>query len=191
MYLLGGCYAGYRSNLAFYPDDDLVVAHLANIYITDLPSNLPYYIADGLLDLPKTADWINEVTPKITKETYDIFATIKNGNLPDRIEGKPRSHELIDYVGDYVHPVHGKITVTLEKDESNGGVLHMKVRTLESKLDHYHYDSFKGYVHDFTVKGNIMFTFQTGSKGNVDAIHITDMGSDSASFKKTDKIPET
>lgn len=177
--------------MAFYPDDDLVVAHLANIYITDLPSNLPYYIADGLLDLPKTVDWINEVTPKTTQETYDMFAMIRNGNLPDRIEGKPHSHELFDYVGDYVHPIHGKITVNLQEDDNNGGVLHMKIRTLESKLDHYHYESFKGYVHDFALKGNILFTFQTGSKGDVDAIHITVMGSDPTPFKKTDKIPKS
>ena len=73
MYPLGGCSTGYSSNLAFYPDNDLVIAHLANIHITDLPTNLPFYIADGLLDLPKTVDWINEVTPMSTQKTYDMF----------------------------------------------------------------------------------------------------------------------
>ncbi|KAH7056535.1 beta-lactamase/transpeptidase-like protein [Linnemannia elongata] len=186
----GGCNAGYRSNLAFYPDDDLVVAHLANIYITELPTNLPYYIADGLLDLPKTTDWMNEVSLNTTQETYDTFAMIRNGDLPEHIDGKPCNHELIAYVGDYVHPVHGKVTVTLQEDDNNGGILHMRLRTLESKLNHYHYETFKGYVHDFTLKGNILFTFQTCSKGDVDAIHITIMGSDPTPFKKMDKVPE-
>ncbi|KAF9541282.1 hypothetical protein EC957_003238 [Mortierella hygrophila] len=185
-----GCYAGYCSNLAFYPDDDLVIAHLTNIYITGLPTKLPYYIADGLLDLPKTTDWINEVIPKTTQETYNMFAMARNSDLPDRIEGGPRRHKLIDYVGDYIHPVLGKITVTLQEDDNNGGVLHMKIRTLESKLDHYHYESFKGYLNDFAVKGNILSTFQTCSKGNVDAIHVAFMGSDPMPFMKMDKIPE-
>ncbi|KAF9137200.1 hypothetical protein BG015_002806 [Linnemannia schmuckeri] len=184
----GGCNSGYRSHLAFYPDDDLVVAHLTNIYITDLPTNLPYYIADGLLELPKTVNWLEEVSPKTTQETYDMFAMIRKGNLPDRIEGKPRSHNLADYVGEYAHPVYGKITVTLQEND-NGGGLHMKMRTLESKLEHYHYESFKGHVHDFALKSNVLLTFQTGGMGTVDAIHVTVMGSDPTPFKKTEKTP--
>ncbi|KAG0318383.1 hypothetical protein BGZ97_003883 [Linnemannia gamsii] len=164
----GGCNAGYRSYLAFYPDDDLVIAHLANIYITELTTNLQYYIADGILGLPKTEDWINEVTHEMTQATYDVFAMAREGDIPDRIEGKPHSHEPIDYVGEYTHPMVGKVVVTLQED----GSLFMKVRTLESKLEHYHYDSFKGYVHDFTSKGSMLLTFQTGGKGDITAFEM-------------------
>jgi hypothetical protein len=173
--------------LAFYPDDDLVIAHLANIYITELTTNLQYYIADGILGLPKTEDWINEVTHEMTQATYDVFAMAREGDIPDRIEGKPHSHEPIDYVGEYTHPMVGKVVVTLQED----GSLFMKVRTLESKLEHYHYDSFKGYVHDFTSKGSMLLTFQTGGKGDITAFEMASSpGVEPMLFKKTENIPE-
>ncbi|KAF9922861.1 hypothetical protein FBU30_007004 [Linnemannia zychae] len=178
----GGSNPGYRSNLAFFPDDDLVVAHLANIQVTDLPSSLPFYIADGLLNLPKTEDWIHKYTLKITQETYDFYAQMAKNDIPDRIEGKPHSRPLTDYVGEYAHPIYGKFIITLSGD---GSTLHMKMRTMESKLEHYHYESFKGYVHDFVLKGNFLFTFQTGAKGDVDAIDITlSLDSGKELFKK-------
>lgn len=179
-----GSNPGYRSNLAFFPDDDLVIAHLANLQVTDLPCSLPFYIADGLLGLPKTEDWIHEYTLKKTQETYDIYAMMAKGDIPDRIEGKPHSRELVDYTGEYTNPIYGKFTITLQED---GSGLYMKMRTIESKLEHYHYESFKGFAHDFVMKGNLLFTFQTGSKGSVDAIKIIlALGDDPELFKKTE-----
>ncbi|KAG0318385.1 hypothetical protein BGZ97_003885 [Linnemannia gamsii] len=180
----GGSNPGYRSNLAFFPDDDLVVAHLANLQVTDLPSSLPFYIADGLLGLPKTEDWIHEFTLKKTQETYDIYAMIAKNDTPDRIEGKPHSHKLVDYTGEYTNPIYGKFTITLQED---GSGLYMKMRTIESKLVHYHYESFKGFAHDFALKVNLLFNFQTGSEGSVDAIKIVlFMGDEPELFKKTE-----
>ncbi|KAG0289375.1 hypothetical protein BGZ96_007072 [Linnemannia gamsii] len=177
---------GYRSYLAFYPDDDLVIAHLANIFITELPRNLQYYIADGILELPKTEDWINEVTHEMTQETYDMHAMAREGNIPDCIEGKPCSHELVDYVGEYTNSTDGEVAITLLKD----GSLFMKVRTLESRLEHYHYESFKAYVHDFALKGNMLVTFQTSGKGDVNTMEIAGSpGSDPTLFKKTEATP--
>ncbi|KAF9910100.1 hypothetical protein EC991_007232 [Linnemannia zychae] len=180
----GGSNPGYRSNLAFFPDDDLVVAHLANIQVTDLPSSLPFYIADGLLGLPKTKDWIHEYTLKKTQETYDIYAMMAKNDIPDRIEGKPHSHPLEDYVGEYTNAIYGKIIITLQEDSS---ALQMKMRTLDSKLEHWHYESFKGFAHDFALKGNLLFTFQTDNKGAVGAFEtIMSLGDEPEIFKKVE-----
>lgn len=181
---LAGSNPGYRSNLAFFPDDDLVIAHLANLQVTDLPSSLPFYIADNLLNLPKTEDWIHEYTLKKTQETYDIYAMMAKNDIPDRIEDKPYTRDLIDYTGEYTNPIYGKFTITLQED---GSGLCMKMRTIESKLEHYHYDSFKGFAHDFVLKGNLLFTFKTGSKGAVEAIEIVlSLGDDPELFKKVE-----
>ncbi|KAG9063694.1 hypothetical protein KI688_003805 [Linnemannia hyalina] len=67
---------GCRSNVAFYPDDDLVVACLTNINITDLPSKQSFYIANGLLGLHKTDDWINVTALKRTQEMYGMVAKL-------------------------------------------------------------------------------------------------------------------
>ncbi|KAF9287306.1 hypothetical protein BGZ88_008674 [Linnemannia elongata] len=165
----GGANPGYRSMIAFFPDDDLVVSILTNTAITDLPNNLPYYIADGILNLPQTVDWLNDRVLNRTKAIYDLHDKVENGNLPDRIEGKPHRHALVDYTGEYTHPVFGKIVITLQDD----GSLFMKVREFESKLEHYHYESFKGYVQDFATRGNVFFTFFTGSDGGVESVEAS------------------
>lgn len=182
---IGGGNPGYRSNVAFYPDDDLVVACLSNINFTDLPPKLSFYIADGLLGLHKTDDWINEIAPRRTQETYEMFARMEEGNIPERIENKPYTHELVDYVGDYTHPVFGKIVITLDKDGEKS--LQMKLRTLESRLESYHFESFKGHVRDFAMKGNVFLTFVTGTNGAVQAAEvILPREPDSLTFKKVE-----
>ncbi|KAK3829870.1 MAG: beta-lactamase/transpeptidase-like protein [Linnemannia elongata] len=179
----GGANPGYRSMVAFFPDDDLVVSILTNAGVTELPSLLPYYIADGILGSPQTVDWLGDQVLNRTKYIYDLHSSIENGNLPERIEGKPHNHALVDYTGEYTHPVFGKIVVTLQED----GSLFMKVRTLESKLEHYHYESFKGYVQDFSIRGKVFFTFFTGSNGRVESLEAAlVMASEPEMYKKTE-----
>lgn len=167
--------------LAFLPDDDLVFAFLSNIEITVLPSSLLYHITDELLNLPRTEDWINDVALRRTQEIYKRRGDMVKGDFPNRIEGTRNSHALVDYTGEYIHPVFGNIAITLQED----GSLFMKVRTLETKLEHYHYESFKGHVEDFSVRGNVFFTFFTGSNGGVESVEATlVLGSGPEVYKK-------
>ncbi|KAG0379958.1 hypothetical protein BGX24_010858 [Mortierella sp. AD032] len=178
----GGGNPGYISMVAFYPDDDLVVSVLTNIFATGVPNSVPFYVADEILNLPKTVDWFNDFAHNKTQENYKYLDLARN-NIPDRIEGKPHSHTLVDYAGDYSHPVFGKVTITLQ----DNGALHLKLRTLETKLEHYHYESFKGVVHDFVKKGIIYLTFVTGSKGGVDAVEVAiPMDLEPRLFKRTE-----
>ena len=63
----------------------------------------------------------------------------------------------------------------------------MKVRTFESKLEHYHYESFKGYVQDFSIRGNVFFTFFTGSDGGVESLEAAlVVASEPEMYKKTE-----
>ncbi|KAF9118946.1 hypothetical protein BG015_006466 [Linnemannia schmuckeri] len=169
--------------VAFFPYDELVVSFRSNAEITDLSTNIPYYIADGILNLPQTVDWLNDRVLNRTKYMYDLHAKIEKGNFPDRIEGKPNSHPLIEYTGEYTNPVFGKIAVTLQED----GPLFKKVRTLETKLEHYHYESFEGYVQAFAIRGNVFFTFYTRADGRVDSLQATHvMGSGPEMYKKVE-----
>ncbi|KAG0058615.1 hypothetical protein BGZ89_001143 [Linnemannia elongata] len=178
-----GSNPGYQSILAFFPYDDLVIALLTNVDNTDLPNSLPYYIADGMLGLPKSIDWLS-VTVEKTKELY-----AKGGDdLPDRIANKPPSHKLVEYAGEYNHPIYGTIVITLQKD---GKALHMKLRTLEIQLEHYHYESFKGPVHEFGLKGNVFLTFVTGAKGDVGVVEaLLPEESDPLTFEKAEEEEE-
>ncbi|KAG0058614.1 hypothetical protein BGZ89_001142 [Linnemannia elongata] len=166
----GGSNPGYQSNLAFFPDDDLVVAHLTNIDITELPFSLPYYIADGMLGLPITIEWLSdENVVQETRESYENVAEdLKGGDdLPERIENQPPSHALTDYAGVYTHPVYDTITIRLEEAD---GCLHLKMRTFDSKVEHYHFELFTALFREFGVKSFVLLTFVTASNGRVEGL---------------------
>ncbi|KAF9543599.1 hypothetical protein EC957_000603 [Mortierella hygrophila] len=46
--------------------------------------------------------------------------------------------------------------------------LQMRYMTVDSRLGHYHYESFKGRVHDFVVKGYVFLTFVSGTDGDIE-----------------------
>ncbi|KAG0021426.1 hypothetical protein BGZ80_002394 [Entomortierella chlamydospora] len=50
--------AHYNSNLAPLPDEELAIAQLTNAYTDFIPGVLSYSIADEILGLPKTEDWM-------------------------------------------------------------------------------------------------------------------------------------
>ncbi|KAF9543600.1 hypothetical protein EC957_000604 [Mortierella hygrophila] len=166
----GGSNPGYQSNLAFFPDDDLVVAHLTNIDVTELPFSLLHYIADGMLGLPTTIEWLSDETAiQETRETYEEVAKDLEGgdDFPERIENQPPSHTLADYAGVYTHPVYDTITICLEEEDAS---LHLKMRTLDSKVEHYHFELFTALLRDFGVKSLVPLTFITANNGRVEGL---------------------
>ncbi|KAF9149573.1 hypothetical protein BG015_008641 [Linnemannia schmuckeri] len=165
----GGSNPGYQSHLAIFPEDDLVVAHLTNIDITELPSCLLYYIADEMLGLPKMTDWLSdEITVHKTRDSYnEVAKELKGGDdIPDRIENQPPSHALADYAGVYTHPVYDTITIRLEEDQ----YLHLNMRTFDSKVEHYHFELFTSVFREFGVKSLVLLTFVTASNGRVEGL---------------------
>jgi hypothetical protein len=139
---------------------------VVNIHITNLPSSLFYYIADELLGLPRTEDWLNEAAIDDTQFVYNHFARLAKGDLPERVENQPPSHQLSGYTGEYTHHVYGSITIILDDDSS----LFMKMSVYEHKLEHYHFESFTTLLHDFNVKFGLLFSFGTDISGKVDTI---------------------
>ncbi|KAF9183236.1 hypothetical protein BGZ51_004158 [Haplosporangium sp. Z 767] len=168
LYRHSGSNPGFISNLTIYPDADLVIAHLTNIDSTGLPAYTSYYIADELLNLPKTQDWLSDAAIKATQMQYDQKAKGAKGDFPERQKDRPSSHGLEAFVGDYMNPVFGDVSICLEtRDDDETEALYFKLRVFDSKLVHYHYDSFTTTLIDFTVKMAFLVTFQTGADGTV------------------------
>lgn len=154
--------------MAFFPNDDLVIAHLTNIDMNELPSTLLYYIADGMLGLSITIDWLSEeITTQETRKSYERAAKELEGgeDLPDRIENQPPSHLLADYVGVYEHPIYDTITIRLE-----GKSLYLKMRTFDLKMEHYHFELFTSVFREFASKATVPLTFVTGNNGHVEGL---------------------
>ncbi|KAF9143139.1 hypothetical protein BGX30_001259 [Mortierella sp. GBA39] len=183
----GGSNPGYQSNLAFFPDDDLVVAHLTNIDVTELPFSLLHYIADGMLGLPTTIEWLSDETAvQETRESYDEVAKDLEGgdDFPERIENQPPSHTLADYAGVYTHPVYDTITIRLEEEDAS---LHLKMRTFDSKVEHYHFELFTALLREFGVKSLVPLTFVTTNNGRVEGLRTVLDDDVVLEFKKEEK----
>ncbi|KAI8359444.1 beta-lactamase/transpeptidase-like protein [Mortierella sp. GBAus27b] len=172
-YQHSGSIPGFRSNLAIFPDSDLVVVCLTNAHIAELPVNLPYYIVDELLGLPKTQNWLFETSVKEAKERYAGDAMSIKGTYPRQVEGTLTMHSLQDYVGQYQNPYYGDVSIRLVKDKDSGNEqLYIKMNAFDSKMIHHHFDTFRILFHDFAIKMASSGTFQTGADGRVSGIQL-------------------
>ncbi|KAF9112782.1 hypothetical protein BGX27_002827 [Mortierella sp. AM989] len=172
-YTHNGGVAGFVSKLDIYPDADLVIAQLSNTNLSVLTIGISRYIVDEILGLPKTKDWILDISVKSSKEQYDIVEEGLKGKLPERVPNKPAAQALKAYEGEYSNPNFGDVTIRVEVDEkTEKETLFLKMGPLESKLEHYHFESFVGTLRDliFGVVG--LATFRTASDGRVEGLHF-------------------
>jgi hypothetical protein len=182
MYLLnkiGGSSFGYVTNLALFPDAELVVAHLTNADLTALPRYVPFHVVDELLGLRKTHDWLNVNAVAKTELNFAVQEDMIRGTFPKRVLNKPPVHELVEYTGEYDHPGFGTATVRLE-----GSQLHMTVAAFKGVLAHYHFDSFTTVFQHPGLKMGQLVTFSTGDDGKVSEATFAVFGDVAHSFEK-------
>ncbi|KAF9290636.1 hypothetical protein BGZ68_006490 [Mortierella alpina] len=187
VYRHGGSNPGFRSNLALFPDRDLVIAHLANVNMTELPDSIPYYIADELLGLPKTQDWM-ELAVKKTQNMYRILATLAKPELPAKSMDRPPTLDLEAFVGEYWHPVHGDVSIQLDEKKS----LVFQMRSFKCEMAHHELNLFGLVLSDFALKLGATVDFQTGGSANVKGFRaqVADMVEGVLEFtKKGGKAP--
>ncbi|KAG9319600.1 hypothetical protein KVV02_003869 [Mortierella alpina] len=170
MYSHGGNTLGFSSMIALFPDSDLVITILSNIYVAMLPNYLHFYLADEILDLPRTQDWTDRVALEMTAYFFNHTAEQARGNFPPRQKNKPASHALDQYVGAYSHPLFaGEVTITLEDNTNN---LHFHFTTFDSRMEHYHFETFSFVINLWSNKEAQLLTFITGEDGEVSGLQM-------------------
>ncbi|KAG0279607.1 hypothetical protein BGZ95_000740 [Linnemannia exigua] len=175
----GGSYPGCKAFLMIFPDDDLVIAQLANISFATLLYNINFYIADMLFDLPFTQDWLFDVAVKDTSEQYKLEEEQRERELPPQIKNRPSVLPREELAGEFENPLFGRVTVTTvntprwkgdgngEKEESE---LVIQYNNYKSTLEHYHFESFKSVFSDLGEWSPMMVNYQTGSDGHVSGL---------------------
>ncbi|KAF9279759.1 hypothetical protein BGZ68_007717 [Mortierella alpina] len=182
VYSHSGGNPGYTSQLTMIPNADLVIATLTNASMTSLPTEMQYLIADRVLGLEKTQDWV-ELAAEKSKGWYVMKATMSKINFQRRLDNPP-THPLCAYVGDYSDPVFGKVSVRLEHaKEAEEDALYFKMRTFDSKLDHHHFDTFSTMLKDFGWEVGAAITFRTGRDGDVVGLEL-EAGFDVVDFRR-------
>ncbi|KAF9293181.1 hypothetical protein BGZ74_011828 [Mortierella antarctica] len=81
-YSMGGGSYGYVTNIALFPSADLVIACLTNVELTALPRRTSFHIADEILGLRKTRDWMTEVSIEMNKNVYAQMEAMAKGISP-------------------------------------------------------------------------------------------------------------
>ncbi|KAF9382188.1 hypothetical protein CPC16_009489 [Podila verticillata] len=169
----GGVF-GYVSDLAVFPHAELVVGILANVDMSALPLYLPLHIADEILGLRKSIDYLNVEAFETTKILYQNAEARIKGDLPERVPNKPAVHPLNAYTGEYVHLGFGTVKV---REEGGGDKLHMTLDGFSSDLIHYHFESFSIVLERSVLKMGGLITFKTGVDGKVSGFSFSSQGS--------------
>ncbi|KAF9163959.1 hypothetical protein DFQ26_001960 [Actinomortierella ambigua] len=165
-----GSYTGYVSDLTLFPDDDLAVIALSNTEASYITGILRYYLADYILDLPKTKDWLSENLVELDRSLYKASTNeALESFFPPQIKNKPPTRKLEDFAGDWTHPYGTPFSVF----HSRKGKLDFKAMGNEGALDHYHYDSFRARMFFLGIPVPAILTFITGRDGSVDQLQVT------------------
>jgi hypothetical protein len=87
----------------------------------------------------------------------------------DRRKNARPAHALDDYVGEYEHPTSGTLTVSREAS----GNLKAVLRGVTLRLEHWHYETFRGRGEDpGSTDVTLFFLFETNMKGDVDRVAV-------------------
>ncbi|KAG9065868.1 hypothetical protein KI688_002165 [Linnemannia hyalina] len=151
-------------------------------------STIPYYIADRVLNLPRTKDWLFEVAVQETRDLYRFFGADNNPEIldslfPPRLQQKPPTRLLEEFAGEYTHPYAQKIFIRIEpgtSEEDGAPALACKLGAFDRTLEHYHYDSFRLQLLDDLIDDTfaypLLLTFVAGHDGLVSECRVLMLG---------------
>jgi CubicO group peptidase (beta-lactamase class C family) len=137
----GGSVEGFRAHLVLAPKQKIGIVVLSNLGDSDMPLALSYALLDRMLGLEKK-DW-NGLLLDIQRRNREAQERHEKAWLARRKPGTKPSRELEAYVGEYLHPAYGKLTVTLEEMR-----LQLAWSSWKLTLKHFHYDTWTAHGPD-------------------------------------------
>jgi len=137
-----------------------------------LSAFLPYYIADSVLGLHPTQDWLFDIAVVRTREGYKNDREIARGEeYPKQIKNRPSNRAFEDYVGVYEHPVYGTWDIALkrgsDKEDGRPQLVCSYGKFIDSPVEHYHYETFRVHWIRFAEDGYLLISFVTSDDGTV------------------------
>jgi hypothetical protein len=152
--------------VSLVPDDRLGVVVLTNMNGTPLPTIVARHASDRMLGL-EAIDW-NGRALKRRDVGEKANAVAKKAAGEERKTGTTPAHPLDDYAGEYSHPAYGSVIVSRD---STG--LAARFHELPIRLNHWHFETFRGDVEDKTLaEVKLFFQFFTDGQGEVDRLTV-------------------
>lgn len=160
----GGIIDGFASSMVIFPDDNIGIVVLANLYLTGAHSYTSRAAADRLLHLPRV-DWSARALERLAKgEEHHMDA-----EPPEkRVTGTQPSHALADFTGSFEHLAYGTVTVQEQK-----GKLSFVFHGVVTPMQHWHYDMFVGERSAINAKFELQqIQFNTAPDGQVGSLQM-------------------
>lgn len=159
----GGNIDGFSAMVAFMPDDNVGLVILTNLDGTLIVDSLMFEVFDRLLGLDPI-DWNSRYRLK----WVGIQQVVENSNAKEdevyRKQGTQLSHPLQDFAGEFVNAAYGTLRIEL-----TGNSLNASLHGLESPLEHFHYDIFRGTSDQME---GMKLTFLTNLRGDIDRVSL-------------------
>jgi CubicO group peptidase (beta-lactamase class C family) len=176
----GGNISGATALVSLIPEKNIGVAVLSNANSSPITYAITNTVEDALLGVESETDWI-----AFFKEQFGIIKRqgedATNKFYGTKVEGKPISHGLSEYVGKYAHPGYGELEVVANEGEDGcadssvdspvgetENLLSIKFHSIIAKLTHMHYDIFYAYIYEMPLPA----FFKTGLDGGIESISI-------------------
>ncbi len=163
----GGGLPGYISKVIFVPEDSIGIVALTN----DM-SILPATAASAILDLMLGKSGYDKFEEGLqTVERYESYREKREKERIDsRVEGTSFSKSLEDYAGVYKDKMYGDTEIVLEDGELNFKMM-PSTKLFNSKMEHWHYDTFKIKFKDPFLPFGLV-TFHFNSSGEIESFTI-------------------
>lgn len=174
----GGDLPGFHSQIAIMPTDSIgVIVLVIGDHVAPLYNGLTYDIFERLLGMSLTP-W-SERLNAIRLKNKTAGTQSRTTAMAGRVAGTHPSHPLDEYVGEFVHPAYGVITIA----HGDSG-LTFEFHGIRMPLSHFHYDRFD--TPDDEEDGKFSLNFTTNPMGDVDGITLS---LDEAAVTFTRQVP--
>ncbi len=174
----GGDLPGFHSQISIMPNDNIgVIVLVIGDHVAPMYNGLTYNIYERLLGLSLTpwSERLNQVRLKNKAAATKARAGADVGRVP----GTKPSHPIDDYVGEFVHPAYGVVTVARGDKE-----LTFDFHGIKMPLSHFHYDRFD--TPDDEEDGKFSLNFRTNPMGEIEGVEIS---MDEAAVTFTRRVP--
>jgi hypothetical protein len=162
----GGNIDGFSAMVALMPAEGMGVVVLTNLNGTPLPTIVARHATDRMLRL-EPIDWNGRMLKRREVGEKANEAAKKSAG-DERKTGTKPAHTLDEYVGEYEHPAYGVVAVKQE-----GAALTAQFHDIPIRLNHWHYESFRGDVEEKSLSEiKLFFQFFTDGNGDVDRLTV-------------------
>ncbi len=177
----GGGLPGFHSKVVVVPEDSLAYVILANQLSALVPA-IDRKVLDFYLNNSDTTDWAKLYLAAEQRQKVRLDEKWEKLD-EERVKKTKPSLEKEAYTGEYEDKMYGKAKIIIV-DKELFLTLEPTAELLNSKLEHWHYDTFKiKFADPFLPAGFVTFSFN--SKGDITGFKI-DMDAPDFHFKKLD-----